>query len=263
MKKCKHGRERWDTITVEDYERLHGEQAWLDERVPTEIVSARCTACNRQIVLGRADEDAEARAAEIADALDPWLTGFTKGWKTYGKGTRVSVDEFRGIVGYICEASFDPVNDGEAAGWLAHHVYEELSGYGPVLALLDEPRDQERATILAYPLFRAEAQELARRLHELQDHFDAVEHELVMIRDGLEKPAPSAEEIGPHEKSGDNADCDRCGEGSQHYLHTDRDTSHDEVAAAGGLPGVAADLGSEDTCPGFAERDLDQSTDPR
>lgn len=165
MKRCKHDETAWDVTTVEDYEREHGERVWMDDRTPGEVVSVFCTKCGRQLALDDAEEGVEARAAEIAAAVEPWLDGFVpRSWAS-GHRRRLSDLEFVGIVGYLCDASFDPSTTAEDAGWLAHAIVAQEPG--PVVAphrLFDSFKDQQRARALAEPLFREEAAELDRRL---------------------------------------------------------------------------------------------------
>lgn len=203
MKNCPHDASRWIVTTVADYERQHGDQPWMEDRIPSDLVSARCPQCDRELVLGPADEGIETRAAEIASCLDPWLDGFVPIWG-FGDGSMVSWSEYRGLVGYLCPLTFDPGIDAEVAGWLAHHIDDALQGHGPMVkpeTAFVEADDQERAERIGYPILRDEVTALAyqladrdgdvaaadARIAQLEGDLDAVQAELEAVRASLEE----------------------------------------------------------------------------
>lgn len=132
MKACPHGVTAWAVQSVADYQREHDVLLAGDDGA---TVSAWCTVCDRQLVLGDAADDllhvqAEARAADLA-LNGAWkLARDLSPFGAMARGNRALVNggELRGFVEYLSKNFGEPMTYPQQAGWLAHHIAFETWG---------------------------------------------------------------------------------------------------------------------------------------
>jgi hypothetical protein len=194
VKRCRHSCDYWDVVTVKDYECEHGTFPWLNDREHEDVVSAYCTACERQISFGDANDTDEARiecrAAEIAERMDPWsgdAGDLRLSYTYFGRGHLISEMELCGIVGYLCDETYGGmVGTSTDAGWLAYYIraLDDDSDVRPVNRLewlFASVRDQRRAQLIAYPILRKEAYALQTKCADLEAKNTALEQEVASL----------------------------------------------------------------------------------